>query len=339
MMKTLVLQQPGQLIITDRPVLTELPRGHALVQVKRVGICGTDWHAYRGKQPFFSYPRVLGHELAVVVESVNDDNSDIKRGDLCAVEPYLNCGTCIACRRGKTNCCTHLKVLGVHTDGGMTEKIVIPTHKLHRSNRLSPEQLALVETLGIGCHAVSRAKIEAGENVLIIGAGPIGLSVIPFVQSAGGRPIVADLSKDRLDAARTLMKVESTLLAGPDLIDRVKEQTDQDLPTVVIDATGHPGSMQSTFDLVAPGGRIVFVGLFQGDVTFNDPNFHRRETTLLASRNALGNDFKRIIDLIETGRVDTTPWITHRCSLEQFPQRINEWIKPESKVLKAMIEV
>lgn len=338
-MKTLILQQPGRFMLDDRPSPSTVPHGHALVRVHRIGVCGTDWHAYRGKQPFFSYPRVLGHELGVVVESVNDTHSDLKSGDLCAVEPYLNCGNCIACRHGKTNCCTYLKVLGVHTDGGMTEKIVIPTNKLHRSNRLTLDQLALVETLGIGCHAVGRAAIEPGEHVLIIGAGPIGLSVIPFVQLAGGRPIVADLSKDRLDAAKTLMKVESILPAGPDLIDRVKEQTQQDLPTVVIDATGHPGSMQSTFDLVAPGGRIVFVGLFQGDVTFNDPNFHRREITLLASRNALATDFQRIIDLIETGRVDTTPWITHRCSLEQFSELMTEWIKPEAKVLKAMIQV
>lgn len=338
-MKALVLKEPGQMVLADYPDPSQIPVGHALVRVHRIGICGTDWHAYRGKQPFFTYPRVLGHELGVVVESVNDDNSDLKSGDLCAVEPYLNCGICIACRQGKTNCCTHLKVLGVHTDGGMTEKIVVPTHKLHRSNRLSLEQLALVETLGIGCHAVSRASIESGENVLIIGAGPIGLSVIPFVQSAGGRPIVADLSQDRLNAAKTLMNVESTLVAGADLIDQVKAHTQGDLPTVIIDATGHPGSMQSTFDLIAAGGRIVFVGLFQGDVTFNDPNFHRREITLMASRNALGTDFKTIIQLIETGRIDTTPWITHRCAFEQFPNMLCEWLKPESGVLKAMIHL
>mgnify|MGYP001149496030 CR=1 FL=1 len=131
----------------------DIPIGHALVRVKHVGICGTDWHAYRGRQPFFTYPRILGHELGVVVEAVNDPESSLKSGDRCAVEPYLNCGRCVACRRGKTNCCVSLQTLGVHTDGGMREQIVIPVAKLHRSAALSIEQLALVEMLGIGAHA------------------------------------------------------------------------------------------------------------------------------------------------------------------------------------------
>jgi 2-desacetyl-2-hydroxyethyl bacteriochlorophyllide A dehydrogenase len=281
---------------------------------------------------------VLGHELGVEVERLNDPASDLKPGDTCSVEPYLNCGHCVACRRGKGNCCTDLRVLGVHADGGMCEWLVVPTGKLHRSNKLTLDQLALVETLGIGCHAVVRAGVEAGEHVLILGAGPIGLSVVPFVQATGAEPMVADVSAARLAAARDLMKVRTILDARGDLVQQLKDACGGDLPTAVIDATGNPASMARCFDLVAHGGRIVFVGLFQGEVTFNDPNFHRRETTLLASRNALPADFERIIRLIEEGRVDTTPWITHRAPADDFLTVLPQWLSPDAKLLKAVLE-
>ena len=211
---------------------------------------------------------------------------------VCSVEPYLNCGHCIACRRGKGNCCVNLQVLGVHADGGMREQLIVPTNKLHASTKLSFDQLALVETLGIGCHAVSRAHLQVDEKVLILGAGPIGLSVIPFVQAAGATPIVADVSETRLAFCKAHMNVETTLDARADLVAQLTSHLNGELPTAVIDATGNPASMTKCFDLVAHGGRIVFVGLFQGDVTFNDPNFHRRECTLLASRNALPGGFR-----------------------------------------------
>lgn len=332
-MITVTLKEPGQFAVGQSDEPGDVPAGHALVKVRRIGICGTDWHAFNGKQPFFAYPRVLGHELGVEVVSVNEPKSDLKPGDKCAVEPYLNCGQCIACRRGKSNCCTDLKVLGVHIDGGMREKIVVPANKLHRSNRLSLDQLALVETLGIGCHAVARANVEKGDTVLVIGAGPIGLAAIQFVQAAGVNPVVADTSEQRLAFCRQQLKVQTTLDARGDLKTALGE-----LPTVVIDATGNPGSMSRCFELVAHGARIVYVGLFQGDVTFNDPNFHRREITLMASRNALPGDFTRIITLVEDGVVDTTPWITHRSACADLPKSIPAWLSPDANLLKAMLE-
>jgi 2-desacetyl-2-hydroxyethyl bacteriochlorophyllide A dehydrogenase len=337
-MDTIVLRQPGEFELITRDNLPAIPpAGEALVRVHRVGICGTDWHAYRGKQPFFTYPRVLGHELGVEVVAVNDTKSTLKPGDRCAVEPYLNCGTCIACRAGKENCCVNLQVLGVHRDGGMQQFITVPTNKLHPSAKLSLEQLALVETLGIGCHAVARAQVQRGENVLVIGAGPIGLSAMPFVTADGGSLIVADVSETRLDFCRRTAGVTRTVDARQDMVAALKDVNDGELPTVVIDATGNPQSMMKCFDLLAPGGRIVFVGLFQGDVTFNDPNFHKREATLLASRNALPDDFRRIIKLVEDGTIDTRPWITHRASYDQLTDVFPQWLAPESNVLKAMV--
>jgi 2-desacetyl-2-hydroxyethyl bacteriochlorophyllide A dehydrogenase len=337
-MKTIILSQPGLFSLTDTSEPRSPATGEAVVRVHRVGICGTDLHAYRGRQPFFSYPRILGHELGVEVVEVGEDQIGIRPGDRCAVEPYLNCGNCIACRRGKTNCCVDLKVLGVHTDGGMRSHLTVPLSKLHRSETLSWEQLALVETLGIGAHAVDRAGLEAGEFALVIGAGPIGLSVTQFAQLAGARVIVLDVNDARLDFCRRQLGVEHTLPAGDAVTDELRLLTGGDMPTAVFDATGNPESMRRAFDLVAHGGRLVLVGLCQADISFHDPDFHRREMTLLSSRNSTSRDFQRIIRLLEEGRIDMTPWITHRVGCEAMPEAFPGWLDPASRVVKAVVE-
>lgn len=339
-MRTLTLHQPGHFGFTDIPFEPGLlPDGQALVRVTCVGICGTDLHAYRGNQPFFTYPRVLGHELAVEVLALKGDAHGLKRGDQCAVEPYLDCGECQACRRGMTNCCENLRVLGVHTDGGLTQLMKIPTGKLHPSNRLKKEQLALVETLAIGGHAVERAGVANADLVLVIGAGPIGLSVVEFVKRSGATLVVADRDENRLQFCREKMGVEQTLVGGENFTEELRGQLNGDLPTVVFDATGNPASMMKGFEYCAHGGKLVFVGLFQGEVSFHDPSFHRKELTLLASRNATSRTFRTIINAIENGRMDTTPWITHRLAFDELPGRFPALLKPESGVIKAIVEM
>jgi 2-desacetyl-2-hydroxyethyl bacteriochlorophyllide A dehydrogenase len=311
--------------------------GEALVRVHRVGVCGTDMHAFRGHQPFFTYPRVLGHELGVEVLAVADNDRGIKIGDRCAVEPYLNCQACIACRRGKPNCCVNMKVLGVHVDGGMRDLILVPLRKLHRASDLTYEQLALVETLAIGAHAVQRADVQPGEKVLVIGAGPIGLAVIQFAQTCG-RVIAMDATESRLKFCRERLGLRDVIDARTDALAAVRELTAGDMPTTVFDATGNAESMATSLSYVAHGGRLVYVGLVQGDFTLNDPEFHRRETTLLAARNALPEDFPRIIRAIRDKQIDTSSWITHRASASQAPEEFPYWAAPGSGVLKAMIE-
>ncbi len=337
-MLQIVLSQPGHFTATEGPEPTLAP-GEALVRVHRIGICGTDLHAFAGKQPFFNYPRILGHELGVEVIDPGSDPHGLKAGDRCSVEPYLNCGHCVACRRGKPNCCTSLNVLGVHSDGGMRPYLALPARKLHRSSLLDYEQLALIETLGIGAHAIERAEPTKNDFVLVIGAGPIGLSVIQFALVSGATLAVMDVSESRLAFCRDQLGVTHTVVAGADAAAQLKAIGGGDLPTIVIDATGSPKSMAGTFELAAHGGRIVFVGLFQGDVTFNDPNFHRRELTLCGSRNALPQTFRDIIALVEAGRVDTKPWITHRFALADTPQVFPEKISGNPAVLKAIVEV
>ena len=338
-MKTIILEQPEQfrLVETASPAAPKV--GEALVKVHRVGICGTDLHAFRGRQPFFTYPRILGHELGVEILALGSPSENLRVGDKCSVEPYLNCGDCIACRRGKGNCCAKLQVLGVHSDGGMREQFVVPQSKLHRSDTLSFDQLALVETLGIGAHAVSRAQIEAGEWTLIIGAGPIGLSVIQFALEAKAQVIVLDVNENRLAFCRERLGAQYTILAGESALSDIEQLTNGDLPTVVFDATGNVNSMQNAFQFVAPGGKLVFVGLVQADVTFNDPFFHRREITLFASRNATSADFGRIIALMESGATDTSPWITHRAGFDNLIGEFPGWLDPSRGVIKAMLEI
>lgn len=337
-MKTIILDKPGhlRLIDTDAPIAPAA--GEALVRVRRIGVCGTDLHAFRGVQPFFSYPRILGHELGVEVVSIGANVQGIKPGDRCCVRPHMECGKCIACRRGRPNCCTQMNVIGVHSDGGMREWITVPADKLCKSDSLTLEQLALVETLCIGAHAVDRAKIEPGEFALVIGAGPIGLTAVQFALLAGARVIVMDISDDRLAFCGQNLGVHHLINARGDALAEVNAITGGDLPTVVFEATGNASSMMKSLEFVSHAGRLIYISLVQADLTFHDPLFHRREMSMLSSRNALPSDFTRVIQLMEQGRIDTTPWITHRAPIDAAPGLFPDWLKPESRVIKAMIE-
>lgn len=342
-MKALQLERPQSFRFLDLPEPPAPGPGEALLRVHRVGICGTDLAGYLGRMPFFSYPRIPGHELGVEVLAVGAGVTHVRPGDRCAVEPYLNCGRCSACRRGHTNCCEHNQTLGVMCDGGLAERIVLPARKLHPANALAPEQAALVETLAIGGHAVNRAAPQADESVLVIGAGPIGLSALEFVKLAGARPIVADLHAGRLAFCRETMGVAHTFVpAGtPDDEATLKTLThDGALPAVVIDATGSAKSMSHALGWCGFAGRVVYVGITQGELAFPHALvMHRRELTLLASRNALPGDFARIIALIADGRLDTGPWITHRTSLAELPAVFPSYTRPESGVIKAVVAV
>ena len=339
-MKAILLEKPGHFTVTQVAEPNAPGPGEALIRIHRVGICGTDISGYLGKMPFFSYPRIPGHELGGEVLAVGADVANVQPGDRCSVEPYMNCGQCHPCRHGHTNCCEQLKVLGVMMDGGMTERLVLPARKLHPANKLSLEQCALVETLAIGCHAVNRGNPQSGENMLVVGAGPIGLSVLEFAKLSGARTIVMDLNEQRLEFVRRKMGVADTILTKGDgtELEALKQLTGDALAQVVIDATGSHKSMSQALGCCAFTGRLVYVGITQQEVTFaHAPVMHRRELTLLASRNALPPDFTRIIKLIEDGQIDTRPWITHRATFDEMLTEFPNWMKPESGVIKAVV--
>jgi 2-desacetyl-2-hydroxyethyl bacteriochlorophyllide A dehydrogenase len=336
-MRQIVLEEPFRFTLreVEDPVRGA---GEALVRVRRIGICGTDLHAFRGRQPYFSYPRVLGHELSVEVIEIGENAAGLKVGDACVPLPYLSCGTCVACRRGKTNCCVRMRVLGVHQDGGMQEVLALPADLLIRADGLSLEQMALVENQAIGAHAVRRAAIEPGEYALVVGAGPIGLGVIQFAKAAGAEVIAMDIDEGRLRFCQEQLGVEQIIDARGDAIAHLEEITSGDLPTVVFDATGNPQSMMNAFRYMAHGGRYVLVSLVEADITFYDPDFHRRETTLLSSRNATRQDFENVIHAMQTGLIRTDPLVTHRVPLEEMIGEFESWLKPETRVVKAMVE-
>jgi alcohol dehydrogenase len=340
-MKAICLEQPCIFRQISLPEPPSPGPGEALVQVHRVGICGTDISGFLGKMPLYSYPRIPGHELGVEVVEVGPGVANVRPGDRCSVEPYLNCEHCFACRRGRGNCCEQLEVLGVHTDGGLRPRFLVPARKLHSSARLTLDQLALVETLAIGCHAVHRADPQPEEHTLVIGAGPIGLSVIEFVKLTGARLTVLDMNQGRLDFCRQAMDVEQVIQAKGDgsELEVLKDMTGGTLPSVVFDATGSPRSMCHAFQFVAHTGKLVFVGIVNDDICFPDPLLHRREMTLLASRNALPDDFRWIISLIEEQTLDTRPWITHRTPFAGLIDNFPAYTRPETGVIKAMVEM
>jgi 2-desacetyl-2-hydroxyethyl bacteriochlorophyllide A dehydrogenase len=341
-MQALLLEKPKHFSFVDLPEPPPPGPGEAVVQVHAVGICGTDYGGYLGKMPFFSYPRIPGHELGVEVVAVGEGVADVTPGDRCCVEPYINCQACYSCRRGLTNCCEHHQTLGVHCDGGLRPRFTVPARKLHLSPNLSHAQNSLVETLAIGCHAVDRGNPKPGETVLIIGAGPIGLSALEFAKLSGARVIMMDMVASRLDFVRDTMGVADTLVpTGSDADEQsIARLTEGRMCDVVIDATGSSISMARALAFCSFGGRLIYVGITQADLVFpHAPVMHRRELTLLASRNALSRDFSRIIGLIETGAIDTRPWITHRVPFADTISVFPTLVEPTSGVLKAVVDM
>jgi 2-desacetyl-2-hydroxyethyl bacteriochlorophyllide A dehydrogenase len=336
-MKTIILDKPGRLQLTQTEQPPTPRAGEALVRIRQVGVCGTDLHAFRGEQPFFSYPRILGHELGVEIAALAPQEQTLSVGMRCAVLPYLNCGHCPPCRRGKPNCCLNLKVIGVHIDGGMREFALIPTTHLYPSQTLTFEQLALVEPLSIGAHAVIRAQLSKDERVLVVGAGPIGLAVTQFALLDGASVIVMDISERRLAFCQQLYPAVTCIDGRGDPLTTLQNVVSDDLPTAVFDATGNPQSMQAAFSYVGHGGRLIFVGLFQGDVTFHDPAFHSRELTLLSSRNSTSAEFHRIINYLAIDQIQLASWITHSATSDTLIEAFPSWFNRDSGVIKALI--
>lgn len=338
-MKRIVCTGPRHFALTDTD-LPVLKHGEALVRIRRVGICGTDIHAYHGDQPFFSYPRVLGHELSGTIEIMPDgDTHGFRVGDQVAVIPYLHCGRCIACRNGKTNCCVQMQVIGVHVDGGTGEFLAVPLSHLLYTNDLSLEQSAVLEPLAIGAHAIRRSGLRSGETVLVVGAGPIGLGVMALAKRVGANVIAMDINEERLAVCRSWAHVDSTIDARQQPVVKLAQLSDGEFPSVVFDATGNANSMSASVQYVAHGGTLVYVGLVKGDVCFSDTEFHKRELTLAGSRNATREDFDVVRAAIEDGYVNASRYVTHRIGFHDVVQEFEGLTRPEAQVIKAVIEL
>ncbi|MDN3668504.1 zinc-binding alcohol dehydrogenase family protein [Echinicola jeungdonensis] len=336
-MNILTCDEPGVFTYgtDEKPALES---GKAIIKIKRIGICGTDLHAYEGTQPYFNYPRVLGHELAG--ELVEADGAEgFSPGDLVTIIPYFNCGECVACKAGKPNCCAKISVFGVHEDGGMKEYITVPSSALVKKEGLTLDQLALAEPLAIGAHGVRRAGVNQGEFVLVMGAGPIGLGVMEFARIAGGKVIAMDINEDRLKFCRDVLGVEYTVNATEDFKAQIDEITGGSFAEVIIDATGSSRAIHNGFELLAHGGRYVLVGLQKGPIEFSHPEFHKRESTLMSSRNATRKDFDTVLTALRDKKVKAESYITHQVAFDQVKQDFATWLDPANKVIKAMVNL
>jgi 2-desacetyl-2-hydroxyethyl bacteriochlorophyllide A dehydrogenase len=307
------------------------------VALRHIGICGTDYHIYEGKHPFLAYPRVMGHELSGVVSAVGEGVT-LAVGTPVIVNPYISCGDCVACRRGKPNCCTAISVLGVHRDGGMCERVNLPEGNLYPTDGLSLADAAAVEFLAIGAHAVRRAAAAAGERALVVGVGPIGLGTALFARLAGLEVTLCDASAERLESARQ-MGFERTVVAGSESAETLMRQTGGDGFDVVFDATGVAASIEAGFTLVAHGGTYVLVSVVKDTISFADPEFHKREMTLMGSRNATRVDFDCVMAAMRDGLIPLGAIVTHRTTLEAAVQDLPRWAKTKAGLIKAVIEV
>lgn len=329
---------PGSLVFGEQPAPGDPPPGWALIDVAYVGICGTDYHIFEGKHPFLAYPRVMGHEFSGTVAAVNGP-SHVKMGQDIIVNPYLACGKCAACRQGKPNCCVSIQVLGVHRDGAMREQILVPIENLLPADGLSLQQAATVEFLAIGAHGVRRSLAGNGKRALVIGGGPIGIGTALFARIAGQDVTVLDLNVERLDFAAKKLGLATLGESDKPVRETALERTDGIGFDVVYDATGNSQSMMAAFGYVAHGGVLVMVSVVQEQITFSDPEFHKREMMLIGSRNATQVDFEHVIDSIRIGKISVDELITHRTTLRDSPRDIGIWAYQKSGLIKALIDV
>lgn len=337
-MEALICTEPGSFEYKDvqAPVLKP---GHAIIKIRRVGICGTDLHAFTGTQPYFTYPRILGHELAA--DLIEADGADgFLPGEALTVIPYFNCGKCIACRNGKPNCCIDIKVCGVHIDGAMRTYLSVPSYSLIKSEGLGYDELALIEPLAIGAHGIRRANVQKDEFVLVLGTGPIGLGTIMFAKLSGAKVIALDLNDQRLQFCKDKLDMAYNINATKeDVLTRLHEITSGDMPTVVIDATGNRKAINNALQYLAHGGRFVLIGLQKEEICFSHPEFHKRETTLMGSRNATREDFIQVINAIKNGMINPSVLITHRVKFHEVKDEFVTWSDPKTNVIKAMVEL
>lgn len=337
-MQRVILEKPGIFSAEEVDFLAAPGPLEVSLKMHRLGVCGTDLHAFKGRQPFFTYPRVLGHEVAAEVIAIGDQVTHVKIGDLCTIMPYRNVDVDQAVRRGKTNCGSSLRVLGVHEDGAMQSFFTYPADLVFPAHGLHLDQIALIEPLAIGSHAVDRAGIQSDDLVLVIGAGPIGIGTVAMARLKGVKIVVMDVDAARLEFIRQKFPLVATILVSDQVEDSLRAEFGGDLPTVILDATGNKSSMEQCLDYIAPSGTIVFIGLFIGDLNFHDPLFHRKEVTIKASRNALAKDFQELIRLLRAGDVTVDDMITHRIRFEDLVDEFEKLYLPSERVIKAVIE-
>lgn len=288
-MKTLVCKEPGKLLMETTELL-EPKADEVALQINYVGICGTDIHAFNGRQPFFTYPRVLGHEISAEVYSVGSNIPTDIIGKACTIIPYISCGTCHSCKKGKPNACEKISVVGVHQDGAYTEYLTVPFKQVIFVENMKQEHISLIEPFSIGHHAISRANLQEDSHVAVVGGGPIGITIAYIAKLKNMRVSLIEIDVSKHAFLKEITKCDAIYSSGEDMQQKVD---------VIFDATGNKNSMESTVQQISHGGTIVYVGLIQDHIKFFDPEFHAKEVSILGSRNALVEDFNAVIEILK----------------------------------------
>ena len=337
-MKQITLIKPYE--FEERDVeIPILKKGELLVQIKNIGICGTDIHAFHGNQPYFSYPRVLGHELSGIIVDAKIDNNSLL-GKPVSVLPYLSCGKCNSCVRGKTNCCSQLNVMGVHVDGGFCEYISVPLDNIMIGREETDlEHLSMVEPLSISYHGIMRADILENDWVIIFGAGPIGMGAILFAKSKTDKIILIDINQNRITYCKSILGIEHSFNGNDEtLLEQIKELTNGHFADIVIDATGNKKSIQQQLTFLGHGGKWILIGLQREDLHINHPEFHKREATLMSSRNATKHDFEQVMNKIDKKEIDPVLLITNTLDFKEVVNSFSTFIGDQS-LIKGIIKV
>ncbi|MBM7839449.1 L-gulonate 5-dehydrogenase [Alkalihalobacillus xiaoxiensis] len=317
-MRAIQVIEPGKLDIVevDKPVIESAD--DVIVKVERVGICGSDVHIYHGSNPFTVYPRIIGHEVAGVVEAVGSDVVTVQVGDRVSLEPITYCGHCYACRKGQPNVCTELEVFGVHRDGGMSEWMKAPSKNWHRvSERVSSETAALIEPLTIGAQATSRGDVQSGETVFIMGAGPTGIACLLLAKKKGARVIISDFNQTRLNYAVSIGADHVLNPAKVDVDAEIERLTDGELANVVIDAVGTHGTFEQAVRLASVAGTVVTLGFNETPSAIPSLLLTKKELRVVGSRLQT-DQFKKVIAKVEAGEIEPAAIVSHRYAFTEI---------------------
>lgn len=324
-MKAFEITEPGKSQITD-VADPKADAGEVLLKIERIGFCGSDLSTYRGLNPLVSYPRIPGHEVgATIVEVGESVSSQWQIGQSVLVSPYTACGTCAACRQGRLNCCRNNETMGVQRDGAMSEFFTVPEAKLLTSATLSLSEMALVEPLTVGFHAVSRGRVTESDTVLVFGAGAIGLGAIAGAAARSARVVALDLDDRKLELARKCGAEVAFNSAEGDLSKKLAELTDGEGPEVVIEAVGLPQTFRSAVEEVCFAGRVVYIGYAKAPVEYETKFFVQKELDILGSRNAMPDDFAAVIQYLESGKFPLREVVNREVSLDEAPAALEEW--------------
>jgi len=337
-MKALVINTPGELEVREIDIPVPGP-GELLLQVHYVGFCGSDLSTYLGKNPIVSYPRIPGHEISAVIRQLGKDITEgYHVGDKVCVVPYTNCGDCSSCRRGRAHACRNNQTLGVQREGAMQEYITLPVEKVLRAPGLNELELAMVEPLTVGFHAVQRGRVEETDVVMVLGCGMIGAGAIAGAALRGAKVIAVDIDDYKLELAASLGAQHTINSSNSDLHQELETLTAGDGPDVVIEAAGNPLTYRAAVDEVAFTGRVICIGYAGSEVSFATKLFVQKEIDIMGSRNATPEDFRSVIAYLEQGSFPLDRMITKKVKPEDAARAVKEWADDPGKVMKILLD-